>query len=223
MALTNTTVAETYQGNGVTTDFAIPFEYFFDSQVYVRKISQVDGSEVELVQGEDFIVNAPNVELSSAPAANEAILVYRQTELKQIVDYIDSGAFQSEDHEKGMDLIVMMIQELDYSLDNLQISGAVTKLGTQTVGDGDTISVDSTEQELFKKLVASAAQADNVLIEDGGIDQQRLRLMGTSNTLPVQIIEAANISLGGAPVVLYLNTVLDLLWIDEDSNWVKTN
>lgn len=229
MSISNQTVQETYLGDGSQVNFAIPFDYFVNSQVFVRTRNTVTDATVILTQGVEFTVVAPNVVFGSAPSTTEEVTVYRSTPITQEVDYIETGAFLAEDHEKGMDRMVMMIQEIADAVANISVTagagaGALTRLVAQVVTAAGTVSI-GTNQRMVKVISGSSGgvTADTTTpIDDGTIDGQELRLVGLSDSDTLTMLASGNINLNG-PIVFYQNTILDLFWDETNTKWVESS
>ena len=124
MAVSNVLVYQDYDADGAQTTFAIPFTYIPGelSTIVVKTITTAGVVTIKALTT-DYTLdpagnNPTNVIFLVAPAdADGEVRVERILEFKQILDYINSGNFQAEDHEKGLDRIVMMIQQLDRHLD----------------------------------------------------------------------------------------------------------
>lgn len=121
MSLSNVTVQQTYACNGVTTTFAIPFSLFEAAQIQVYLIDIATNNKILLAINTHYTLspnsnNPVNVVTLQAYPSTSQIQVIRSTPLTQIIDYINNSSFLAEDHEKGMDRIVMMVQELKQSI-----------------------------------------------------------------------------------------------------------
>ncbi len=122
MSVDNTTVAQTYNGNGVTTTFAIPFDYEPGKASEVTKVYLVDeddGSSVLQVEGSNYDLdpvgdNPANVIFDIAPASDKKVLVERAEPYVQEAEYDNVGVFPNALHERVLDRIVRMCQQLLY-------------------------------------------------------------------------------------------------------------
>jgi hypothetical protein len=224
MSLSNLTVSQTYTGDGTTTSYAIPFALLANSQVKVKKIDTLANTEGILVVGTDYTVTGGNpgthVALTVAPLASDQVVVYRETTLTQDADYLAGAVFPAETHEKALDKMVMMIQELSYKLSNTTPGslGGTVELTPQALAPGDTILVSNSNAYLVKKVAGSGGATAINLIEDGDVAWQELRLVGTSDDDPIALTGAANLVLNGTKV-LSNNVVLELIWDNTDNVW----
>lgn len=107
MTVSNTNVKANFTGNGVTTTYAINFDYRANSEVNVYE------DDVLQVEGVDYSISGGNVVFGSAPAADADILIKRVSVKTQPDDYIDGGAFPGEDLEDRLDKVIHLIQELN--------------------------------------------------------------------------------------------------------------
>lgn len=118
MSFSNQTVKNVYVANGSVDTFSISFTFASNDQalVYLVDVSdplmpvstlQVEGSDYDFTgdPGTEVVFDTP-------PDADLMVVIVRKTALVQALDLINSGEFLAEDFEKGIDLIVMMIQEL---------------------------------------------------------------------------------------------------------------
>ncbi len=226
MSLSNLITEITYQGDGSTLSFPIPFDYMADSQVFVDSLDTGTQVLTTLTQGVEYTVSAPNAVFGVAPGASEQIRIYRVTPKTQDIDYIASGAFAAEDHERGMDRMVMMIQELAAQVQAaapVTGGGALIRLTDQTVSAGGTVTV-SNNQRLIKRVQGDTGGSDadvTTPIDDGSIDGQELRLVGFSDVNTLTIYDGGNVSLNGL-ITFANNTVLDLFWDQDNTKWVET-
>lgn len=227
MSISNTSVSQTYAGNGSQLLFPITFDYFENSQVKVKRLNTLTSTEEFLVEGTDYTVVSPNISMMTAPASTEEITVYRETPKTQEIDYIETGAFKAEDHEKGMDRMVMMIQELGGQVSSVVTtpvsgSGAFARLNSQAVIAGGTVNI-GTNQRLIKVVSGDTGgtTADTTTpIQDGVVDGQELRLVGGDNIDTLTILNQGNVDLNG-DIVFHKNTILDLFWDQANTEWVE--
>lgn len=226
MSLSNTMTEQTYQGNGSIDTFAIPFVFFDNSQVYVDSYNTQTTVNQTLTLGVEYTVSGSNVVFGTAPTSNEQIRVYRVTPKTQVIDYIASGAFAADDHERGMDRMVMMIQELTTMVQAaapVTGGGAFVRLIDQTVAASGTITLTN-NQRLIKRVKGDIGGTTANLttpIDNGTIDGQELRLVGYSDTDTLTIQHGGNVSLNGA-ITLADKSVLDLFWDNDNTLWVET-
>jgi len=114
MTLGLTTRVETPTGDGLTTGFAVSFQ-FFEIDVYVAGVLQVNGS--------DYTISQPGgagttgtVNFTTAPANGAAIVIRGNTSLQQQVDLLDVDEFPAESVERALDRVYAAAQEAETQL-----------------------------------------------------------------------------------------------------------
>jgi len=107
-----TATSVTHTGNGTTTAFAYPYSYAASTDLDVS----VDGASQTL--GTDYTVSdagpadSATITFTTAPDSGDAILIERSTSLTQTRDYTSNGAFPAESHERALDKLTLIVQEL---------------------------------------------------------------------------------------------------------------
>ena len=181
MSLANLITYADYVANGVNTTFSIPFDSFSDVQIEVYLIDTLTDTVTLLVQGGDYTVTPPavvgdrpiEIETTIAYAATDIIRVQRATSLEQIIHYINNSSFLATDHEKGLDRIVMMVQEISQQLGrSIKIS---TPDGIRGVNpelpqlvDGGILVYDQATEKFLCQTVATIAAAAGSGLPVGG-------------------------------------------------------
>lgn len=182
MSVSNQTVSQLYVANGSQTTFAIPFAYVADTAETVTKVYLVlisTGAKTLKTISTDYTLTgdpAANVEFNSAPSALYKVLITREVDFQQIVDYINTGSFLAETHEAAMDRIVLMVQQLKDKLNRAPIlnvlNSAIGKeLGLGEAGDvmvinddGDNVSWVSAQElgAIISNLEGALAIVNNL-------------------------------------------------------------
>lgn len=155
MSLSNSSVGSTYTCNGVTTAFAIPFQYQLVSEIKVYLIEIATGIATLQVLTTDYTFTpnptAPTgISMLIAPSALYKLRIERSTALSQLLDLVNNSAFPADDAEAAIDKIVQMIQEVNYQLGlSLKLpmadGGTVdARLPTAVGKAGNTIVVNAT-------------------------------------------------------------------------------
>lgn len=104
-----------YQENGLTDTFPVPFRYLDPSDLRAMRRSS-DGSETVLAFGADFSATDGNSnaggELTLTSTVSDArLLIWRETAPKQEADYLETGPFPAESHEQALDRSALIDQE----------------------------------------------------------------------------------------------------------------
>lgn len=175
MSLQNQTVQATYAANGSNQNFAIPFAFIPNNPTHIKvKTSAPDGTEV-LVSPSDYTlspndVNPTTVVFDIAPLSGLTVLIYREMPFEQLLDYINTGAFQAEDHEKGMDFMTMLIQQLAQQLKKIPKMSQFSTLVDRTMAEpqeGYAIVGDA-----FGNIVNSSVDLESIATNTADIAQQ---------------------------------------------------
>jgi len=139
MTVSNVTVKNLYNGDGINTTFAIPFDFLNTSEikVYLRDNSVSPATQVLQVNAVDYnLTGGPpvtNVEMVAAPSAQEQLLVIRENDLQQNLDLPAASAYPPESIESQLDKMARQIQELDEKLARaftMQKSSSLTDANT---------------------------------------------------------------------------------------------
>ena len=116
MAVSDLDVKAVYNGTGLLTTFAIPFDYAGTDQIKVVLVDNT-GAESQVNEGagaNEYQVSAPNIVMGTAPAADEKLVVYRDS---GDIDQPDNlGNYNALTIENRLDDIIRHIQELDEEL-----------------------------------------------------------------------------------------------------------
>lgn len=121
MSVSTTTSDVSYNGNGVTTVFAIPFDQRVNADL---KVSLTDTSDVTtiLTVSTHYTLNAvpaTSVTMLTAPATGEVLRVYRDTPQTQPTEFDDTGQFLLSSLETQMDRQTLMLQEMQTDIDDI--------------------------------------------------------------------------------------------------------
>jgi hypothetical protein len=110
MTITNTASRWAYPGNGVTTAFAYTNLIFAasDLKVYLDGVLQTTGYTVSNVG----VVTGGNVTFSIPPANHASVVIVRDVPATQDIDYLANDPFPAATHEKGLDKLTILAQQL---------------------------------------------------------------------------------------------------------------
>lgn len=137
MSFTDTDVKQTYQGNGATTTFAIPFQVIEsavnETKVYIRDESTDEPTETLKTYSTHYTISGSNVVFNTAPASTEVVIIYRELPLTQTLDLQNNADFVPVSQETALDRIVAMAQ---------QINEKVDRAPKFLIGDDATLNAD---------------------------------------------------------------------------------
>ena len=118
MTVSTTTSSLTYQCDGMTTAFAIPYPFLVNSHITAIKTDNTTGIQTTLVQDVDYTLVGAGVSTGgtlttlSVLASNFKLQIKRVVPVTQLIDYIANDPFPAETHEKGLDQLTMICQQL---------------------------------------------------------------------------------------------------------------
>ncbi len=118
MTVASATSTVSYAGDGATTTFPVAF-YFLDA-AHVKAILRDgdSGAETMWSQPADFAVSGAgdtaggSLTASVAPPAGSALVIYREVPATQETDYVENDPFPAESHERALDKLTMIAQQL---------------------------------------------------------------------------------------------------------------
>lgn len=122
MTVSNQTSNETYNGNGVTTVWDLPFRFFTNSDIQAYLVDPASQNITPLVQGTDYTLTgaglpeqfgtAPGKITTTVPVASlKQLYVERVMAIDQLTDIVNQGRFFPEVHEDVFDRLTMLIQQ----------------------------------------------------------------------------------------------------------------
>lgn len=122
MTISTTISRITYAGDGGTVHFAVPFAFFGAEEIGVIERDLASGTEVIRSIITDYTVaggagQAGTITAVHPLAATKSWTIFRRTHRTQMVDYTPNDPFPAETHERALDRLTALVQELDDKLD----------------------------------------------------------------------------------------------------------
>ena len=122
MSISNTTNKIIYQGDGSTKQFPFSFRIFDETDLVVSLYEIAIGIETELTLNSDYTVtingdNGGTVIMATAPSSSYKLIIKRILPLTQETDYVEGDPFPAESHERALDKLTMITQQLNEQLD----------------------------------------------------------------------------------------------------------
>jgi|GEM_PF-2936144 len=208
-----------YAGNGATTVFAFPYRFLLASDLSAVLVL-ADESTVPLSQGTDYTVTGAgddeggDVTLTVAPALGQRLVLFREVELTQETDYISGDPFPAETHERALDKLTMIDQQLQEQIDRTLIMGI-------SVPDGVDNQLPNPQASTLIGWDESGVALRNYNLEDMGVNvayaQWRTRVFSGDGTNRDFVLEydagtASNIDLriNGVPQAPGLHFTYDV-------------
>src|SRR3990167_8961899 len=103
MSLTNVTAKVTYVADGATNVFPITFPILGDGDVIVTRFYQANSSTNVLTLNTDYQVSGTNIRTTgnylNIPSGS-LLVIQRDLDLTQTVDYVENTAFPAETQEQ---------------------------------------------------------------------------------------------------------------------------
>lgn len=137
MTVNTTTSRADYTGNGVTTAFTVPF-YFLDvTHLTVLRTVIATGVSTTLALNVDYTVTGAGVPAGGtvtctvAPTATQKISILRNVPFTQLTDYVPNDPFPAESHERALDQLTMLAQQVNENLGRaITLPAATTGVST---------------------------------------------------------------------------------------------
>lgn len=202
MTISTTTSRITYNGNGVTTVFSIPFRFLANGDLVVVEVSAAGVETTKTLTTHYTLTGAGDdaggsVTMLVAPANGTRLIIYRDTDIVQETDYISGDPFPAETHERALDRLTMIAQEIGSDADR-----------AIKVPVGDSSSLSTT-------LPAAANRLDKFLVFDASTGETELSTVTQTQVLTAV---AAAYASGSLPVTAFIATLLD----DADAATART-
>ena len=123
MTVTTQNQDVTYDGDGSTIDFPIPFYFLRSTDIRIDRIDS-NGALTPLVYGTDFLVSGAGDENGGAAtttatyAAGTKLHIYRIVPVTQETEYQQNDPFPAKSTEKALDKLTMIAQQHDSAIEN---------------------------------------------------------------------------------------------------------
>ena len=121
MTISTTDSRISYNGNGVTTIFSFPYRFLANGDLVVVSVSSA-GVETTKTLTTDYTLTGAgddaggSVTMLVAPVSGTRLIIYRNTAITQETDYISGDPFPAETHERALDRLTMIAQEITPNL-----------------------------------------------------------------------------------------------------------
>ena len=234
MTVSSTTSSVSYAGDGATTIFPVSF-YFLDG-AHVKAVLRDDssGSETPWTQPADFAIAGAGEQAggtltaTAAPASGRTLLIYRDVPATQETDYVENDPFPAESHERALDKVTMIVQQLGREIsrsfrlkisdptDSIELPDVEMRKGKYLFFDPATGEPSVASVVAVGSLVVSAfwqsvldennAAASRAVLEAAGLNVQNVF------TAAEQILRSTDSGSGPGPIARLANLVS--LWLD---------
>ena len=118
MTISTTASSISYSGNGVTTAFAVSFPFFASDELEVIERITSTGAETTKALTTDYTVTGGDgstgtVTMLTAPASGRTLTIRRNTDRTQETDYPENDPFPAASHERALDRLTAIVQEVE--------------------------------------------------------------------------------------------------------------
>ena len=228
MTVSSLNTKNSYNGDGSATSFAYQFPIHSTAELTVIERSAL-GTETIKSLGSHYSINdngaaGGNVIFSTAPASGVQVVLLRNTNLTQEVDYIENDAFPAETHEAAIDKLTLQIQEAQEEIDrSIKISRTNTMTSTEFTNNAadragkilafDTSGELSVAQELGNNKgnwAASTAYAVRDIVKD-------------TSTNNIFMVKTAHTSSGSQPLTTNADSAKWDLLVDAAASTTSQN
>jgi len=148
---TTETNPKSYTGDGTTVLFTVPFYFIADGDLRLETIPTTGTAlPTPLTITTDYTVsdagnlNGGSVTMVVAPTSSQKLRITRWVDPIQPIDYVENDSFPAETHERGLDRLTMLIQQMLTGLNaGVYDAGAVTSIMTRSASDTEAWDAES--------------------------------------------------------------------------------
>lgn len=177
---------QSFETNGVTVDFPFDFNALDVGEIYALTVDD-DGVETDYTNFSVVLNTSTSggVLTTGDVLDNVELLVYRETDLTQEVDYQNGGRFPAESHEQALDKLIQIAQEqqeeldrslkgtiaqpLPFSLDPKLVDDELLFMQSQVIKSSGTTKSDL--EDAIEDAINAADEAYRAANATGGIDK----------------------------------------------------
>ncbi len=129
MTVNSSVSSISYDGDGVSTGFAVPYYFLADSHLRVSVLNKDTGVITTLTLNTDYTVSGAGVQPGGSitttvpPASNTRITIDRNVPIDQQVDLTPNDKFPADVTERALDKLTMIAQEHDQTLSRALVLG----------------------------------------------------------------------------------------------------
>jgi len=205
MTVQSTTARADYTGNGVTTQFTVPFYFLDPTHVKVLRTdtSTTPATVATLVLNSDYVVTGAGVatggtiQTTVAPTATQKLTVLRNVPQTQLIHYVPNDPFPAATHEQALDQLTMEVQQLNESVGHAITSPVYEQPGALALApaaqrQGQLLGFDANGNLLLYPITASVG-AGSMTYNTFASGTQFTPGVTTALTLSVAYGTAANI------------------------------
>lgn len=110
MTVSVTTSRVEYYGDGSTKTFSVPFYFLDDGDLKVYKAGVLQTLTTNYTVSGDGSPSGGSITFVTAPTSAQPVVIFRDPELLQNVDYVENDPFPAEAQERALDRLTMIAQ-----------------------------------------------------------------------------------------------------------------
>jgi hypothetical protein len=172
---TTTAKSGPYAGSGTTGPFTVGFRFLENSHILVVK--NVAGVETNLALDTDYTVtgagaSSGSVTLATALATGQTLTIVRNVPTTQETDYVAGDSFPAESHERALDQLTMIAQQLKEEVDRS------AKLPVSSTADADSLVADIVRLADSADEIDAVADIEASVVTVAGIDSEVATVAG---------------------------------------------
>lgn len=180
MTISTATASASYTGNGTTQIFPVPFYFLVDTDVKVSRKVATTGVISVLTLNSDYTLSGAgnqaggSATLVTAPASGDLLFIERNVDLVQETAYPDNGIFPASSHEKALDRLTMITQQLatadvytltrDPLADYFDIDGNRLTNMADAADPNDAVSLQQMEQAIAAAQISPSTPASDIAL-----------------------------------------------------------
>ena len=193
MTISTTISRISHNGNGVTTAFSFPYRFLQNADLVVIRVN-ADATETTLVLNTDYTLAGADADAGGtvtctvAPASGTRLVIFRSVEVTQEVDYITGDSFPAETHERALDRLTMVAQQLQDAVDRS------AKLSETSTADADTLVANINSLAAIEDDVSAVAAIDGDVTDVAAIDSNVTTVAGIAANVTTVAGVAANVT-----------------------------
>ena len=153
-----------YAGNGTTTVFAYPHQFYQNSDIEVWLFDNTSGVGTLQIVGHDYTVTGAmnvtggNITMTVAPPAGTTLIIINDPDIVQQTHYVNADDFPADSHEAALDRLTKICQRLSDRVD--RAVRAPDYSPEDQVPDADTlVNLVEDATQAAQELAASAGES----------------------------------------------------------------
>lgn len=194
MTITTTINQVEHVASAASPTYVIPYYFLLETDLLVELINTETDSKTALQLTTDYTVSGEgNLAGGSITFVNPSILapatggtaktlrITRVVPITQLLDYVQDDAFPAESHEKGLDKLTMICQQINARINTLVLAGITDATLARNIGAGHGVFAQKTGEYLEFRSILGDPAAGDVTSDDNEIFIDTRAILGLSN------------------------------------------